>query len=77
LYIIYELGHWHATGITHVDISKSMGLKFMDITKTGLLSNDDMITISPYACMPYQSWPRDPFLGSMETTKLAFVICLA
>lgn len=49
----------------------------MDITKTGLLSNDDMITISPYACMPYQSWPRDPFLGSMETTKLAFVICLA
>jgi hypothetical protein len=54
-----------------------MGLKVMDITKTSLLSNQDMITIPPYACMPYQSWPRDPFLGSMETTKLAFVICLA
>jgi len=54
-----------------------MGLKIMDITKTSLLSNQDLITISPYACMPYQSWPRDPFLGLMETTKLAFVICLA
>jgi hypothetical protein len=47
----------------------------MDITKTSLLSNQYIITISPYACMQYQSWPHDPFLGSMETTKSAFVIC--